>query len=155
MSAGLEMAGRGPDRDGLKLDQLHLSLGPVLADWPTGLMLRITLQGDVIQGAHAVPVGTKGATSFWTDPWWRAAQGEAVTVAQSARLTAARRLDSLGRFLAVAGCRTLRVRRAGCATLGLASVAAAMRPGADAPLFAGVRAGFAVDGLCSWSPSPL
>ncbi|MDN5750212.1 MAG: hypothetical protein L0H64_17155, partial [Pseudonocardia sp.] len=51
-SGGLPMADRAPDRDGLTLDQLHLSLGPVLADWPAGLAVRLTLQGDVVQSAQ-------------------------------------------------------------------------------------------------------
>lgn len=48
-----EMAGRGPDRDGLALDQLRVALGPVLPDWPAGLTLLLTLQGDVVQEAEA------------------------------------------------------------------------------------------------------
>ena len=38
------MADRGDDRDGLRLDQLHLPLGPVLPDWPAGLVLRVITQ---------------------------------------------------------------------------------------------------------------
>ena len=34
MPGGLPMADRGPDRDGLRLDQLHVPLGPVLPDCP-------------------------------------------------------------------------------------------------------------------------
>lgn len=47
------MAGLGEDRDGLTLDRLHVVLGPVLPDWPAGLVVRATLQGDVIQEAVA------------------------------------------------------------------------------------------------------
>lgn len=46
--AGLPMAGGGPDRDGLELDALTVSLGPVLPGWPTGLVVTATLQGDVL-----------------------------------------------------------------------------------------------------------
>ncbi|MBC9729222.1 hypothetical protein [Streptomyces sp. TRM68367] len=106
MPAGLPLAGRGPDRDGLTLDQLHVPLGPLLADWPTGLTLRLTLQGDVVQEA-AVEVTRAGAsasaTRFWTEPWQRAVAGEAVQVGAAVRRRAAARLDSLGRLLAVAG----------------------------------------------------
>lgn len=49
--AGLPMADRAPDRDGLSLDRVHLSLGPVLAYWPAGLAVRLGLQGDVVQEA--------------------------------------------------------------------------------------------------------
>lgn len=49
MPGGLDMADRGADRDGLTLDQLHPVLGPVLPDWPAGLQLRVTMQGDVLE----------------------------------------------------------------------------------------------------------
>lgn len=88
------MAGRGPDRDGLKLDRLHVPLGPVLADWPAGLVVETVLQGDVVQEAvvRVLPPGEAGA-GFWSgggsaEAEWR---------------WAAARLDSLGRLLGVAG----------------------------------------------------
>jgi hypothetical protein len=68
---GTAMARRGMDRDGLRLDQLHLPLGPVLPDWPAGLLLRLTLQGDVIQEAEAEALAG-GDGSFWDEPWRRA-----------------------------------------------------------------------------------
>jgi hypothetical protein len=98
----LAMAGRGDDRDGLRLDRLHLPLGPVLPDWPAGLVLRLTLQGDVVQEADPEVLGGGGG-SFWDEPWRRAAAGERVTAGGAARRGAAAYLDSLGRFLAVAG----------------------------------------------------
>ena len=104
MPGGLPMAERGEDRDGLKLDRLHVPLGPVLPDWPAGLVVRLVLQGDVVQHAEAGAVGLgEGAGSFWTEPWRRAAAGEPVTTSVAARRRAAAHLDSLGRFLAVAG----------------------------------------------------
>ena len=104
MPAGLPMAERGEDRDGLKLDRLHVQLGPVLPDWPDGLVVRLTLQGDVVQHAEAGAVGLAGgAGSFWTEPWRRAAAGEPVTSGVAARRRAAAHLDSLARFLALAG----------------------------------------------------
>jgi hypothetical protein len=99
---GTAMARRGPDRDGLRLDQLHLPLGPVLPDWPAGLLLRVTLQGDVIQEAEAEALAG-GDGSFWDEPWRRAAAGERVTTAEASRRRAAAHLDSLARLLGVAG----------------------------------------------------
>jgi hypothetical protein len=104
MPGGLPMAERGEDRDGLKLDRLHVPLGPVLPDWPAGLVVRLTLQGDVVQHAEAGAVGLAGgARSFWTEPWRRAAAGEPVSTGVAARRRAAAHLDSLARFLALAG----------------------------------------------------
>jgi hypothetical protein len=80
------MADVGPDRDGLTLDRLHVPLGPVLPDWPAGLVLRVTLQGDVIQEVTAQVL----------DPA-RAGPG------RSGGSDAVRELDALARFLAVAG----------------------------------------------------
>ncbi|WP_259297238.1 hypothetical protein [Streptomyces griseoaurantiacus] len=105
MPGGLPMAGQGEDRDGLTLDQLHVSLGPVLADWPAGLSVRLVLQGDVIQQAVLdTPPALAGPVEvFWARPWARAAAGEPVTVGEAARRRAAAHLDSLARLLAVAG----------------------------------------------------
>jgi hypothetical protein len=102
MPGGLRMAERSDDRDGLRLDQLHLPLGPVLPDWPAGLVLRLTLQGDVIQEAEPEVLGGGGG-SFWDEPWHRAAAGSRITSGEASRRGAAAHLDSLGRFLAVAG----------------------------------------------------
>jgi hypothetical protein len=85
MVAGLPMAELGPDRDGLTLDRLHVPLGPVLPDWPAGLVVRVTLQGDVIQEASAEVLDAGPAVPFE----WPSA--------------AARELDGLARFLGVAG----------------------------------------------------
>lgn len=104
MPGGVPMADRGPDRDGLMLDQLHVSLGPVLPDWPAGLVLHTTLQGDVLQEARVEVVREHGdSADFWNEPWRRAAAGEAVTVGEAARRRAAAHLDSLAKLLAVAG----------------------------------------------------
>lgn len=87
--AGLAMAERGADRDGLKLDQLHVRLGPILPDWPSGLVVATTLQGDVIQRAEISTMPGDGVTAFWDET--------------TGRQLAAAHLDSLGRMLAVAG----------------------------------------------------
>ncbi|WP_327287660.1 hypothetical protein [Streptomyces sp. NBC_01198] len=105
MPGGLPMAEQGEDRDGLTLDRLHVPLGPFLADWPAGLTIRVTLQGDVVQEAElreAAPPGHAGG-AFWVQPWLRAAAGEPVTAGEAARRRAAAHLDSLARLLAVAG----------------------------------------------------
>ena len=51
LPGGLSMADRAPDRDGLRLDVLHLRLGPLLGSWPAGLIVDVVLQGDVVQAA--------------------------------------------------------------------------------------------------------
>lgn len=79
------MADRADDRDGLRLDVLHVPLGPVLPYWPAGLRVDLTLQGDVVQAAE-VSVVDRADETFWTEN----------------RLVAGR-LDSLSRFLRVAG----------------------------------------------------
>jgi len=55
---GLALAEGGPDRDGLEMDVLHLPLGPVLPHWPAGLVVRCSLQGDVIVDARAERLDT-------------------------------------------------------------------------------------------------
>ena len=46
---GRPLAERAEDRDGLKLDQLLVRVGPFLPPWPPGLLLDVRIQGDVIQ----------------------------------------------------------------------------------------------------------
>ncbi|PAZ09625.1 hypothetical protein CLM62_44855 [Streptomyces sp. SA15] len=115
--AGLPMAERGDDRDELRLDQLHVPIGPGLTDWPAGLILRLTLQGDVVQGVDVdhLPVPSGPRLPFWDEPWLWAAQGEEITRGSAARRRCASHLDSAGRLLAVVGwddaaarCRRLR-----------------------------------------------
>ena len=48
---GRPMAARAADRDDLELDQLKLRLGPLLPSLPSGLVLDVALQGDVVQSA--------------------------------------------------------------------------------------------------------
>ncbi|WP_344252668.1 hypothetical protein [Pseudonocardia hydrocarbonoxydans] len=84
--AGLPMAERAPDRDGLTLDRLHLTLGPVLPDWPAGLVVRLAVQGDVVQTAAVEVWGEPGGR--WDGP------------------PAAAALDSLARLLSVCGAAT-------------------------------------------------
>lgn len=60
MPGDIPMADRADDRDGLKLDRLHVPLGPVLTDWPPGLVVHTVLQGDVIQHAQIELFGEHG-----------------------------------------------------------------------------------------------
>ncbi|MET9966569.1 hypothetical protein ABZZ80_11820 [Streptomyces sp. NPDC006356] len=115
--AGLPMAERGDDRDELRLDQLHVPIGPALSDWPAGLVLRLTVQGDVVREVEVdhLPLPTGPRLPFWDEPWLRAAHGEDVTRGSAVRRRCAAHLDSAGRLLAVVGwddvaarCRRLR-----------------------------------------------
>ncbi|WP_024874798.1 hypothetical protein [Saccharomonospora piscinae] len=83
------MADRAQDRDGLMLDRLHVPLGPVLPDWPAGLVVRTALQGDVIQDATVTTTGLGHARQ--ASPW------------DSPTGFVARRLDSCARLLSVVG----------------------------------------------------
>ncbi|MFE3020468.1 hypothetical protein [Streptomyces sp. NPDC059256] len=104
MVAGLPMADRADDRDGLRLDQLRLPIGPLLTDWPTGLILHCALQGDIVQEVRVDRLPSPpDSTSFWNEPWLRASRGEPVTLGTGARRSCAAHLDSLGRLLALAG----------------------------------------------------
>ncbi|MEV0001694.1 hypothetical protein AB0H28_05325 [Micromonospora sp. NPDC050980] len=96
MPGGLMMAERAEDRDGLKLDVLHLALGPVLADWPAGLVVELAVQGDVVQSADArvLPPADPAAVRPYPDvdhPELRR------------RRQAVAHLDALGRLWAVVG----------------------------------------------------
>ncbi len=82
MPGNVPMADRAEDRDGLMLDQLRVPLGPMLPDWPAGLIVRTRLQGDVIQQA-TVEVLNGPPSQPWSGP--------------------ARALDSCARLLSVAG----------------------------------------------------
>ncbi|MEN3585184.1 hypothetical protein AAH978_13635 [Streptomyces sp. ZYX-F-203] len=113
-----ETARRGDDRDGLRLDRLRLTLGPALPDWPAGLVLRLTLQGDLVQTAETdtrCAVGRvvlpAGRAPFWDEPALNAASGAPfVTRGQVARRCCAAHLDSTARLLAVTGCDALAAR---------------------------------------------
>lgn len=58
---GRPMAERGPDRDGIQLDRLPVTLGPWLPALPAGLTLRVTFQGDIIQEASVGPAAVTAA----------------------------------------------------------------------------------------------
>ncbi|WP_018800259.1 hypothetical protein [Salinispora arenicola] len=93
---GIALAHGGEDRDGLEMDVLHVRLGPVLPAWPTGLVLRCHLHGDVIGEAQAyvVDAAQRG----------HAAGGHRTSKAgPDAGEFAAQRCDNVARVLALAG----------------------------------------------------
>ncbi len=53
LPGGLVMADRVPDRDGLRLEGLRQTVGPILPGWPAGLELTVTLSGDVLTEVSA------------------------------------------------------------------------------------------------------
>jgi len=77
-------------------------LGPLLPDWPAGLIAHTTLQGDVIQAARVQVLGS-GEPSYWEESVRWAAAGHPITSGAAARVRVAGYLDSLTRFLAVTG----------------------------------------------------
>ena len=66
---GIPLAQGGEDRDGLEMDVLHLTIGPVLRRWPAGLVLRCSLHGDVLADVEAslVDSGTRSPTEAAAD----------------------------------------------------------------------------------------
>lgn len=104
MPGGVPMAERADDRDGLALDELHVPLGPILPDWPAGLLIDTTLQGDVLTAAEVRTVGLNEVTGGWpTSPWRRLPSGAEMTVGTVARGEISRRLDASATLLALAG----------------------------------------------------
>lgn len=89
LPGGLSMADVADDRDGLALDVLHLPLGPVLPEWPAGLVVDVALQGDVITAATARVLDA----------------GEPRPPGRARVSAAVRDLDALARILAIAGWR--------------------------------------------------
>jgi len=95
MPAGLAMAERASDRDGLKLDVLTVPWGPLLSWWPAGLVVTTVVQGDVVQEARVEQLVEVDAN--------RAEWSEALADVEPAVAAAVVRLDALVRLLAVAG----------------------------------------------------
>lgn len=57
---GRPLAERAPDRDGLELDQLILTIGPWLPIFPPGLALEVKLAGDLIREVELGPSPLSG-----------------------------------------------------------------------------------------------
>lgn len=103
MPGGIPLAEGGEDRDGLNLDVLHVPLGPVLPGWPAGLVLRCSLQGDVVTDAQVdvlgpaepAPVGEALIHGSPADLLDRAATLLTIAGWQDAATSAARLCDEL------------------------------------------------------------
>lgn len=100
MPGGLMMADRAEDRDGLKLDVLHVPLGPLLPGWPAGLVIHTQLQGDIIQAAHAQILDHSLDDPALDDPTVADRPVGDANVTDSARAVAA--LDALAALLTAA-----------------------------------------------------
>lgn len=97
---GRPMAMTGPDvRDGLALDRLQLTIGPFHPAFPPGLVLRLVLQGDVVQEVVVLePPFARPAPVVC-----RRALGEEVPTAAVERARASLLLRRVARVLRVAG----------------------------------------------------
>jgi len=86
---GIELAGGDTDRDGLEMDVLSVRLGPALPAWPAGLVMSVTLAGDLVTSADVEVIGENpGSTGF---------------TAMSGREQAALIADRIGWLLLLAG----------------------------------------------------
>lgn len=105
---GRPMTMTGDDlRDGLALDAQTFCAGPFLSMMPSGLLLQLTLQGDVIQKATIVhPPLTQAASSA---PF-RTALQEPVSIVALECARAAHHLRCVARFLATRGFTELSAR---------------------------------------------
>jgi hypothetical protein len=134
---GIALASGGaPARDGLDMDMLHLPLGAGLVGWPAGLLVRCTLQGDVLT---EVEVGTDSADGI-------AGEFEADDRADPVS-DLIYRADAAGRVLQVAGADRLADRLVRSRDRLLAGTPAAH----EQPVFAGVRRRIARAGMLRWS----
>jgi len=87
---GYPLASGEEDRDGLEMDVLTRTLGPVLADWDTRLLVHVELAGDLVRSAVVDVVPPASAHRRHPDPDGAAPEDAA-------------RLDHLARLLRVAG----------------------------------------------------
>lgn len=101
---GRPMAERADARDGLALDQIPITVGPLFAGFPTGLVLDVSLQGDVVQHAEvgANPFAQGPATPPAPQPFLRAVAAP-TPVAELEMARARRHLRWLAEALAVHG----------------------------------------------------
>ena len=83
---GIPLAEGAEDRDGLEMDEIHLPLGPVLEHWPAGVVLRLTLHGDVVADAEVTRLDPDGPLPV-----------------DDERTRAARHLDAAASVLVLAG----------------------------------------------------
>jgi hypothetical protein len=88
---GIPLASGDQDRDGLEMDVLAVRLGPVLPAWPAGLVLSVTLAGDLISDCHADTLAVEAE--------------DVLPLRVSPREQAALVADRIGWLLALAGAR--------------------------------------------------
>jgi hypothetical protein len=100
---GRPLTGRAPDRDGLELDQLPVTVGPYLPALPVGLVVRVKLQGDVVQEATVGDNPFVQDPALDVDPIFLRALVESVPVAQLELARACHVLGWLGEALRVQG----------------------------------------------------
>lgn len=72
---GRPMAELGPDRDGLRLDVLPMTLGPFMPRLPAGLVLAAGLSGDVMTGVAVTTSGPVPSSPAVVSPFIRALSG--------------------------------------------------------------------------------
>lgn len=84
-------------RDGLALDAYRVQVGPFLPPLPPGLVLELTLQGDVLQSARVIRAALP-PTATATDPFRRLRQ-EPVMITELERARAAHHLRCIARLL--------------------------------------------------------
>lgn len=107
---GRPMAGRAPDRDGLDLDALELRVGPFFPALPAGLILRVSLQGDVVQHATVKPGPYRKMRPRAETSVFRRAVTESVPIRQIELARASHHLRWLADTLRVHGLHALGLR---------------------------------------------
>lgn len=101
---GRPLAGRAPDRDGLELDQLPVRIGPFFPPFPSGLVLDVRLQGDVIQ---EVTIAGHAFVSPADDDPFRRAMAVPTSIAELELARARHHLRWLAHALRVQGLESL------------------------------------------------
>lgn len=106
---GRPMAGRGDDRDGLSLDVVPVTVGPFLATFPPGLVLKVSFAGDVVHALDVVSwrlaAGGRGGElpDDALDPFLAVAAGRPVALAELEVARARHHLRWLARLLHLYG----------------------------------------------------
>ncbi|MGI9034317.1 MAG: hypothetical protein ACR2HY_11775 [Acidimicrobiales bacterium] len=142
---GRPLTGRAPDRDGLQLDQVSLTVGPFFAAFPVGLVLHVKLQGDVLQEV-AVEANPFARAVGPPDDVFRRALRHPVPIAD---LELARARHHLG-WLSDA----LRIQGLGALGRNALAVAERLGPG-DGDAVAALVAAVRRSGVLRWSVGPV
>ena len=105
---GYPLASGADDRDGLEMDVLTRTLGPVLPDWDTRLLVHVELAGDLVRAASVEVLAAGGDDSVGGDDAAEHAAAGTVAAGRAApgegeADAAALRLDRLARLLRVVG----------------------------------------------------